>query len=101
MSAVVRGNGSLVQGSDGVTGAALISAGNYRGTFDRSIQNCAMVAGVGLASDVDLNGLATLSRTIRTGVQTGFQGVNVQVVNPATGSASSADFHLIVTCPQP
>jgi hypothetical protein len=28
-------------------------------------------------------------------------GVNVQVVNPATSNAASADFHLIVTCPQP
>jgi hypothetical protein len=102
MSAVVRGSGELAQGSDGVTGSVLTSTGNYRVTFDRSIENCAMVASVGFASDISLNGLATtLSRTIRTGVQTGFHGINVQVVNPASGDASGGDFHLIVTCPQP
>ena len=102
MSAVVQADGNLVQGSDGVTGATLTDTGRYLVTFDRSIQNCAMVAGVGLASHVAFDGLpGTLARSIRTGVETGFQGVNVEIVDPATGTASVADFHLIVTCPQP
>ena len=101
MSAVVSGLGNLNIGSDGVTGSSRSSTGTYLVTFDRSVRNCAMVAGIGLSSHADTGPLSALSRNIRTGVNTGYEGINVSITNPATGSNADADFHLIVTCSQP
>lgn len=99
MSASVRADGVLQSGSDSITATSMLATGSYQVAFDRSIRGCSMVAGIGLSSLLEVPTLPAVSRGIRTGVLTGFQGILVSVTNPATGNNVNADFQLIVTCP--